>query len=493
MKKFIQSANTRIVKNIIYILILVLIFGIIFLAYKIEKAIEESENDDFAIVDDNSTLPTPDRIIYKNQNNEYIIIYPETKDGARIYSELYNRTTNTIEGDIYTESEITQMQDEGSFIEFDYNTKSKNFVFFLEEDEVGIIKRLTDSGQVIKTSLDDTVELINLVNELTEDEEKYDFNKDYNYTSNNKITEVPNELGFSQVKTGIYQKVISCDDDDYYNILDELNFETDNDMVDVDFEKQSVIITISQYNIIDVTQNIGNIKYTFGTSFNYYIVNVLVVSKVVNTNCIYYNLPDSTESSNSNGEVYSYNTIATGIITNIYDSEIEIGLSDNVVTYIAQVNDSIDITNYETNSKMQISDLKIGDSVYLLGETIEEKDDVKTIKANKIDVCPKEKIKSEVEKYLIDTYRVDTNGISYYDVDSDGNGFIIVNYTYEEFIYPIKLNVNSETETFLGMGYHLQSNYGYVLYEMCDITLDTKITDIDNISGVVKTIEYIAD
>ena len=106
---------------------------------------------------------------------------------------------------------------------------------------------------------------------------------------------------------------------------------------------------------------------------------------------------------------------------------------------------------------------------------------------------PKRENKSEVGKYLIDTYRVDTNGISYYDVDSDGNGFIIVNYTYEDFIYPIKLNVNSETETFLGMGYHLQSHYGYVLYEMCDITLDTKITDIDNINGVVKTIEYIAD
>ena len=43
------------------------------------------------------------------------------------------------------------------------------------------------------------------------------------------------------------------------------------------------------------------------------------------------------------------------------------------------------------------------------------------------------------------------------------------------------------------MGYHIQSDYGYVLHEMCDITLDTKITDIDNITGTVKIIEYIAD
>ena len=79
------------------------------------------------------------------------------------------------------------------------------------------------------------------------------------------------------------------------------------------------------------------------------------------------------------------------------------------------------------------------------------------------------------------------------NIDSDGKGYIIVLYSYDNFTYPIKLNVNNQTETFLGMGYHLQSNYGYVLHEMCDITLDTKITDVDNINGFVKTIEYIAD
>ena len=102
-------------------------------------------------------------------------------------------------------------------------------------------------------------------------------------------------------------------------------------------------------------------------------------------------------------------------------------------------------------------------------------------------------MKSEVEKYLKDTYRVDGMGIEYVSVDNSGNGFIIVTCNFDKFIYPVKLNVNSQTETFLGMGYHIQANYGYVLYEMCDITLDTKITDIDNIKGLVKTIEYIAD
>ena len=104
-----------------------------------------------------------------------------------------------------------------------------------------------------------------------------------------------------------------------------------------------------------------------------------------------------------------------------------------------------------------------------------------------------ERAKEEAQRYLKDTYRIDGMSIEEINVDSDGNGYIIVEYNYENSVYPIKLNVNSQTETFLGMGYHLESNYGYVLHEMCNITLDTKITDIDNIEGLVKTIEYIAD
>ena len=43
------------------------------------------------------------------------------------------------------------------------------------------------------------------------------------------------------------------------------------------------------------------------------------------------------------------------------------------------------------------------------------------------------------------------------------------------------------------MNIHIQSNYGYQLHELCNITLDNKIIDIDNIEGYVKMIEYIAD
>ncbi len=487
----VQKKKKLVITGISTIL-LVIIAILLFFVYEIEKEEERMEALSTGQIDENTILPTPDRIIYKNKNNEYVIIDSETREYAQIYSELYNRTINTIEGIVYSEEEISEMQNRGNFVEFDYDTKSKNFVFFLEEKNIGIIKRFTDSGQVIKTSLEGRDELIKKLDKLTKNEEKYDFNKNYNYISENKINEIPEGLGFNQVKSRIYQRIIEFDQGDYQKILNQINFKTSAEMPAIDFEKQSVVILLSQYEIKDVKQNIGNIKYEFGNLLNEYTVNVLIVSKVVNTKCIYYNISNTNTGTISEANQYVQEAV-NGIIMSIAEDRIEVGLSNNIVTCVAKINENTEFTSYETNSKIEISNLEVGDSIYVLGETAKEEGELKVIDANKIEICSKEKMKSEVEKYLKDTYRVDGMGIEYVSVDNSGNGFIIVTCNFDKFIYPVKLNVNSQTETFLGMGYHIQANYGYVLYEMCDITLDTKITDIDNIKGLVKTIEYIAD
>ena len=230
----------------ISILILLLICIVLVSIFYIEKNQEEKEEQNVGKIGENTTLPTPDRIIYKNQQNQYIIIESDTSEYATIYSELYNRTTNPIEGKVYSEDEISQMQERGSFIEFDYNTKSKNFVFFFEEPGVGIIKRFTDSGQVIKTSLSDTEQLITTLNKITKNNtiyEKYDFSKDYNYNSENMLTEIPLGLGFSQEKEGVYQKIIQYDNVDFQNTLNTLDFETEQEIPSIDFEKQTAVIT----------------------------------------------------------------------------------------------------------------------------------------------------------------------------------------------------------------------------------------------------------
>ena len=399
------------------IILLSILALIIFAIYQVEKKQELEENEELGKVGQDLTLEQPDRIIYKNKNGNYYIMLRGTTEYSKIYSELYNRTYKPIEGKVYSENEIAELQYKGSFVELDYNTRSKNYVYMLEEKEIGIIRRFTDSGQVIKTTLDNVSDLTKKLDSQTKNLTKYEFIKGNSYTSVNTLKEIPLYIGMElkqrgTYQNGVYQKIITSEQD-YQNTLLELNFMASSEMKNVDFDAEKVIITVSKYDINDIKQNVGNIKYKLGNAQRYdYVVNVLMVSNVVNTNCIYLEKDENI----SNEQVIN-------------------------------------------NSDYQVD----------------------------------ERAKEEAQRYLKDTYRIDGMSIEEVNVDSDGNGYIIVEYNYENSVYPIKLNVNSQTETFLGMGYHLESNYGYVLHEMCNITLDTKITDIDNIEGLVKTIEYIAD
>lgn len=481
--KILKKKKILITGICIFLLLTLSIF--LFIIYAVEKENMLAESQRIGQVDDNTTLPMPDRIIYKNANQKYTIMDADTSVFSTIYSELYSRLTSTYDGKVFSEDEISQMQDRGSFIEFDYNTKSKNFVFLLEEDGIGVIKRFSDSGQVIKNSLDRVEDLIKTMNRLTQEMTKYEFNKNQNYTSTIKLVDFPQELNFTQKRDGIYQKIIQSDDKDYQDTLKKLDFKIEENLPQVDFAKQNVIITISIYEIEKVTQNIGNVKYEFGNLQANYTVNLLIISKVVNSNCIYYNVSENA----TNTELSNITTITTSAtIKSINENRMEIGLGNENSTYIVELQNNTLIKNYETGQEISITDLKVGDSIYVEGETDREINGLKSIKANRMEICSQQRVKNEIINYLKDTYRIDGMSIAYV-----GKDYIIVTANFDKFVYPLKLNINDETETFLGMNYHLQSNYGYVLHEMCDITLDTKITDVDNIRGFVKTIEYIAD
>ena len=127
--------------------------------------------------------------------------------------------------------------------------------------------------------------------------------------------------------------------------------------------------------------------------------------------------------------------------------------------------------------------------IFVKGETTKKEGEFEAIIANEIEICSMQKVKSEVEKKLLNKEQILSTGIEYSNVDDSGNGYIIVSCNYDKFIYPLKLNVNNKTETVLGS----KNQYGYKLNEICDITLDTKITNIDDIKGFVKTIIYLGD
>ncbi len=318
-------------------LLCVLIGIIIFIIFQIEMKAEIIENENIDLSQYEDKLKAPDRIIYKNKHNEYIVIEQKTSEYNQIYYELCNRIETQIDGKVYSEDEIREMQNKGSFIELDYNTASKNVIFMLEEKEIGIIKRFSDSGQVVQRFLEDTDKLIKKLDIITNGSaKKYSFIDPINITSENKISKITEDLNLLDTKvTGVYQKIIKEDNSEYNNMLKKLNFKT-QEIPKINFNKQNVIIVVSRYEIKEIETNIGNIKYKLGNFLDEYIVNTLIVSKIPNTNCIYYefvsedlNVSEFTTNKNQNG--VEYNVQNGKYYTNVEHKKIELINIDEAV------------------------------------------------------------------------------------------------------------------------------------------------------------------
>ncbi len=157
---------------LLQILVIILLF-----TYLIERKQEITINSTESVIEQEE-LPIPDRIVVKDEEGKYEIMQSwNGSEFSDIYSLLYSEMVNTIEGKVYQEDEISKIQEQGSFIEFDYNTKSKNFVFMLDEEEIGIIRRFGDSGQVIKTSLKNKEILKGMIKEISKKADKYENNR----------------------------------------------------------------------------------------------------------------------------------------------------------------------------------------------------------------------------------------------------------------------------------------------------------------------------
>lgn len=157
---------------LLQILVIILLF-----TYLIERKQEITINSTESVIEQEE-LPIPDRIVVKDEEGKYEIMQSwNGSEFSDIYSLLYSEMVNTIEGKVYQEDEISKIQEQGSFIEFDYNTKSKNFVFMVDEEEIGIIRRFGDSGQVIKTSLKNKEILKGMIKEISKKADKYENNR----------------------------------------------------------------------------------------------------------------------------------------------------------------------------------------------------------------------------------------------------------------------------------------------------------------------------
>ena len=113
-----------------------------------------------------------------------------------------------------------------------------------------------------------------------------------------QLDNIPSYTNLKEVKPEIYQDIIEYNELDYKNFIQILGIQSSKNLPEFDAEKETAVITISKYEIKNIKQNIGNIKYEFGDYQDKYSINILIVSKIVNTNCIYYNI-NNTKSENS--------------------------------------------------------------------------------------------------------------------------------------------------------------------------------------------------
>ncbi len=452
------------------------------------------------IVPQNDLLPIADRIIYKDKESNYYVITSKDKIFNTLFAEVSYRVDMVSTSQDIIDEEIQKIKNNESFIELDYNTVSKNKIFPLEEKQIGMINMKASGGEIVKRGLVDKDKLIKVFEKNKKDLIPYKFEEGKIYTSVNTFPDMKEQqlFGFISKKNGVYQKVIN-NAEELEEIYEKFDFSSDIEISDINFDEKNVVAVVSYYNFEKVEENIGSLRFYFKDLAWKYSVSLYVTSKIPNINCIYCTVQDTDNNYNYSENNIKYDTVDKGIVKNISENSIEISDVCGKTQFIIGVTNETRTINFthEKEREMEFSDIKIGDSVYFEGKNVESDNQYPKIEATDVYVYQKENLKKYFENQLKDGYRIDGYNFPEVFVDDAGNGYIMLELAlYEdrkEFIYPVKINVSSKTEQYLGMGIHIASDYGFHKYEICDITLDKKITDIDNIQGTAIMIEYIAD
>ena len=269
--------------TIIAIGLIVALFATQYYAPKVSTETSES------IFTDN--IIKPDRIVYRNQSGKYYQFAKDTDAYNQIIEKIKQSLNNYSEsGNTLTEEDIDSIH-EKSFIEFDYETASKNYIIPLEENEdANMIKLGNTGGIVVSNQLKNLEELTTLVNEQSQNATPYEFEYQ-ELLSRNTITSMEYRYlqQFKQINYKIYQ--VKIQDMESYDLYKEMcNLAFDEEITSDIFENNDLILTVSLVPKISVKVNIGNIQYTYENmnDVDYqYTAHLLIVSKIVNTDCIY--------------------------------------------------------------------------------------------------------------------------------------------------------------------------------------------------------------
>ncbi len=475
-------------KILIVLLIVVIIIGIAWNRFGNKKD-EHVNNNDPATEQE---IATPDRMVVKFDSNYYEIT-PDDENYADLVKacrESFNRQ------DQKPIVNVGELKNNSDFIEFDYNRISKNYIFFFSGD-VGTIKMQETDGVVISKELYNGRELRKKFENIVKDKTSYNLNAT-KYDASNTYEYLPSTYDFEEIKyDAVYKKEVTSVDE-YEKIVNLYHLKFEQLDIEELLKENKIIMFLSKYNILNYEVNVGNIKINFaGEDYvspqaQEYKPVLMVVSKIVNTDCIYYNYDNVSKVDNLTGTQEK--------IQGVIQKKNEDGTYD--IGYTSFDTPSISKIKINDNSLLGKQKLEQGDYVKVNGTIIDFDETTtknKTYEVNEISVTKK----SDYEKKLLNELKgknsLDTNIEEHYESESQYDGYAICPVfigdnvdTPDGFIKVYYDFYNGETESYLGNADNpVESNYAIMDHEIVTIHFKEKISDLDNIHA--KTFEFIAD
>lgn len=276
------------------IILAVILVGIVFaIAIHNYQIINFSTDEDFNQPVVGEKIANPDRIVYRDKEENYY----EFSKGTEKYNNLKALLGNSIKdydenGENIKEEDIDDLHSK-SFIEFDYEKISKNYIITLENNENRAVVKLGNTGGTVVTQDIDNLSKIKKTLDsiiIGENPKKLEYKQLY---SRNYIDGIEYKYShlFNSINSRIYQtKITTYSDYEKYKQICNIAIESEGDISEETFFNNEIILTVSSLPKIDVKVNIGNIKYNYSKIENanpQYTVHLLIVSKIVNTDCIY--------------------------------------------------------------------------------------------------------------------------------------------------------------------------------------------------------------
>lgn len=275
-------------KKVFIVLLLIIIAIILIVALFLVPYVMNNKTE--VILGDEIILP--DRIVYKNSNNQYYEFLKKSNE----YNELINLVGNTLKnytnnGDVVSQDTIDNIHNE-TFLEFDYETASKNYIIPFGNTLKDEMVKLSDTGgKICSTDLKNVKKIKKeLDKKLTVGQKSYSLDYKEYISKNQFILDYKYTQQFKNINYKIYQVKIQ-DMKTYERYQEMCHLAFDDQITEDIFNDYDLILTASMVPKITVKVSVGNIRYTYEDVPNsygaQYIAHLLVVSKIVNTDCIY--------------------------------------------------------------------------------------------------------------------------------------------------------------------------------------------------------------